>query len=131
MSLERPSQNNNLPITAIRTRNIFIWIQIFGTWMIFQRISISFRSWVKKFHLLGKMKDWRLHRDDFFQICKAMLFVLRELDFLNMLSNRGEVYREKSKILRISVFCNLLFCIQLLFFSFSKCGFNLEFYIKS
>ena len=48
----------------------------------------AFRSWVKEFHLLGKMKDGRLRRDDFLQICKAMLFVLRELNFLNMLSKQ-------------------------------------------
>jgi hypothetical protein len=34
------------------------------------------------------MKDGRLRRDDFLQICKAMLFVLRELNFLNMLSKQ-------------------------------------------
>jgi len=34
------------------------------------------------------MKDGRLCRDDFLQIFKAMLFVLRELDFLNMLSKQ-------------------------------------------
>jgi len=48
----------------------------------------TFRNWVQEFHLLGKMKDVRLRRDDFLQICKTMLFVLRELDFLNMLSNQ-------------------------------------------
>ena len=48
----------------------------------------AFRNWVQEFHLLGKMKDVRLRRDDFLQICKTMLFLLRELDFLNMLSNQ-------------------------------------------
>ena len=48
----------------------------------------AFRSWANEFHLLGKMKDGRLCRDDFLQIFKAMLFVLRELDFLNMLSKQ-------------------------------------------
>ena len=82
----------------------------------------------KELHFLGKIKDRRLRMDDFLQICSAMLFVLRELDFLNMLSKQeGSLLWTKECINNLQFKSNKSFNFRM--FNFLNIGLVWELYL--
>ena len=81
----------------------------------------AFRSWVKEFHFLGKMKDEWLRRDDFLQI-----FVLRELDYM-LSKQEGSLLWTKECINNLQFKSNKSFNFRI--FNFINIGLVWEFYL--